>query len=225
MINLQSDDFEVLRNCVWDGPEGFPSKAILCPLYGRDLERLFRGILEVRDVTSAEAQNYLEELRQDGSTTMVTVTKVYVYIQSHCIDSFVLHTLLDKLLLTQDSFRFSDGTVCIATPSLSRSSLEWRAPAQCVWGDEEFSRNGLSLESKFAIRPIIEQRAPTAEPFFTGILNLRNAGINELLSDLALMQKKRRVGELKRVYRLYERIENDRRSYRKTIRHVSAFSG
>lgn len=89
-----------------------------------------------------------------------------------------------------------------------------------MWDDEEFSQNGLELESKTAIRRTIEQHASAAKAFFTDILKLPNAGIHELLADLALMQKKKR-DDPKRVHRLYERIENCRRRWPDTIMHVS----
>lgn len=96
----------------------------------------------------------------------------------------------------------------------------WKTPAQCVWDDEEFSQNELYLESKTTIRRIIEQHAPAAKAFFIEVLKLPNAGIHELLADLALMQENKR-DDPERVYRLYERIENCRRPWRDTIMYVS----
>lgn len=89
-----------------------------------------------------------------------------------------------------------------------------------MWDDEEFSQNGLELESKTAIRRTVEQHASAAKAFFTDILELPNAGIHELLADLALMQEKNR-DDPKRVLRLYERIENCRHRWPGIIRHVS----
>lgn len=128
--------------------------------------------------------------------------------------------MLNEMLLIENRFSVDDQTACIAVPSLPGSALEWKTPAQCVWDDEEFSQNGLELESKTAIRRIVEQHAPAAKAFFTDVLKLPSAGIHELLADLALMQKKKR-DDPKRVYRLYERIESCRHRWRDTIRHVS----
>lgn len=124
------------------------------------------------------------------------------------------------MLLIENRFSVDDRTACIALPPLSGSALEWKTPAQCVWDDDEFSQNKLELESKTAIRRTVEQHAPTAKAFFTDVLQLPNAGIDELLADLALMQSKKR-DDPKRVYRLYERIESHRRSWPKPITHVS----
>lgn len=110
-------------------------------------------------------------------------------------------------------------TACIAVPSSSGVGLEWKTPAQCVWGDDEFSQNGLVLESKIAVREIVEQHAPSAKPFFFEILSLQNAGIHELLADLALMQQKNSTN-LQQAHRLYERIESHRRAWPKTIKFV-----
>jgi hypothetical protein len=129
------------------------------------------------------------------------------------------HRLID-LLLIESRFSVDDETVCIAVPSLSGPGLEWKTPAQCVWDDEEFSQNEIELESKLAIRPILEDHMPTAKAFFTNVLKLSNAGIVELLDDLKLMQREER-DDPRRVYRLYERIESCRRHYSYQIKHVS----
>lgn len=110
---------------------------------------------------------------------------------------------------------------CIAVPSSSGSSLDWKTPAQCVWDDREFSANELELESKTTIRRIVEEHAPTVKGFFTDILKLRDAGIEELLADLVLMQKTEDC-EPGRVYRLYERIESCRRGRAQIITQVFA---
>ncbi|KAF2276420.1 uncharacterized protein EI97DRAFT_458354 [Westerdykella ornata] len=205
-VNLLNDEGERLKSCVWHGPKGFSSKPALQPVYGHELDRLFREILEVPNVTGAEAREYLQQLRDDKSTTMADVTEVYVFLQKHCADTFSV----------------DDQTACIAVPSLSGSPLEWKTPAHCVWDDDEFSQNELELESKTTIRRTIEHHAPTAKAFFTDVLKLPNAGIDELLADLALMQKRKR-DDPKRVHRLYERIESCRRRRPKPITHVKAF--
>lgn len=89
-----------------------------------------------------------------------------------------------------------------------------------MWDDIEFSQNGLELESKTAIRRSVEEHAPSTKAFFTDVLKLPNAGLGELLADLALMQEQNR-DDPKRVYRLYERIESCRRSRPKSIKQVS----
>lgn len=129
--------------------------------------------------------------------------------------------MLIKMLLIENRFSVDDQTACIAVPSLLGSALEWKTPAQCVWDDEEFSQNELELESKTAIRRTVEQHVPAAKAFFTNVLKLPDAGIDELLGDLAIMQKEKR-DDPKRVYRLYERIESCRRRYLHTIRQVFA---
>ena len=126
----------------------------------------------------------------------------------------------NEMMLIENSFSFDDKTPCIAVPSSSGSALEWKTPAQCVWGDDEFSQNELELESKTANRCVVEQHAPGAKGFFKDVLKLPNAGINELLADLTLMQKEKR-DDPKRVHRLYERIVSCRRGWSRTIMHVS----
>lgn len=117
----------------------------------------------------------------------------------------------DETLLIGNRFRVHGETACIALP-LSPWSLTWKTPVECVWDDSEFSQNELSLESKTAIRHIIEEHAPGTSAFFTNLLNLTDAGIHELLADLTLMQRMDR-DDPNRVYRLYERIESHRRSW------------
>lgn len=56
-------------------------------------------------------------------------------------------------------------------------------------------------------------------PFFTDVLELRDADIHELLADLVLMQEMKR-DDLKQVYRLYERIESCHRIYAQLIKHI-----
>jgi hypothetical protein len=128
--------------------------------------------------------------------------------------------MLVETSLIERRFNWDNTTRCIAVPSSSGSALKWKTPAQCVWGDDEFSQNELKLRSKTAIRRIIEQHAPKAKAFFTNILKLSNAGIDELLADLALMQKNNHNNPT-RVHRLYESIECCRRSWPKKIRQVS----
>jgi hypothetical protein len=118
------------------------------------------------------------------------------------------------------SCRFDGKPACVAIPSLSESAVTWITPVQCVWDDEEFLQNKIKLESKTALRSIVEQHMPAAKTFFTHILRLPNAGIHELLADLALMQATNRY-DSKRVHRIYERIESCRRTYSKTITYAS----
>ncbi|KUL87498.1 hypothetical protein ZTR_04598 [Talaromyces verruculosus] len=203
IINLPDLNWRFLDSCVWQGPKGFSSKPALHPVYGHELDRLFRKILKVPNATSAEVLEYLEQLRHDETATMTDVAEAYVFLQNHYADSFSVN----------------DHTVCIAVPSLAGSALEWKTPTQCVWDDEEFSENGLELESKTAIRHTIEQHAPAAKAFFVVVLKLPNAGVNELLADLALMQKEDR-DDPERVHQLYERIASCRRRWPHTIRHA-----
>lgn len=86
IINLPNRNSRFLDSCVWLGPKGFSSKPALCPIYGHELDRLFRDILKVPDVTSAEALEYLEELKHGESTTMTDVAEVYVFLQEHYAD-------------------------------------------------------------------------------------------------------------------------------------------
>jgi hypothetical protein len=86
-VNLPNREYEWLDSCVWQGPKGFSSKPALRPGYGHELDRLFRQILKVPNATSAEVQEYLEQLRHDESTTMADVTEVYVFLQNHCADT------------------------------------------------------------------------------------------------------------------------------------------
>lgn len=83
-INLPNEEFERLNNCAWQGPTSFLSKPVLRQVYGHELDRLFQGILKVPNVTSAEAQEYLRELRGDESATMADVAEVYVYLHKYC---------------------------------------------------------------------------------------------------------------------------------------------
>jgi hypothetical protein len=130
--------------------------------------------------------------------------------------------MLSEMLLIGNRLRINTQSLCIALPSSSGSTLEWKTPAQCVWGDDEFSQNGLELESKSAIRRIVEQHVPRTKAFFTEVIQLPDAGIDELLGDLALMQKNKR-DDSKRVYRLYERIESCRRSWPDKIKYVLTY--
>lgn len=92
-------------------------------------------------------------------------------------------------------------------------------PSECVWDDSEFSQNELQLQSKIAMQQIIEQHAPAAASFFTAIIKLPNAGIDELLGDLKLLQRDG-SDDSATVFRLYERIEVCRRSSVEKIKCV-----
>lgn len=125
-----------------------------------------------------------------------------------------------KLLLSKNRFTVHDETPCIAVPPSSGSILDWKTPAQCVWDDNEFRLNELELESKTSVRSTIENHAPATKAFFTEVLKLPNAGIDELLGDLALMEETKRDNP-KRVYRLYERLNSCHRVWPENITHVS----
>ncbi|USP80364.1 uncharacterized protein yc1106_07638 [Curvularia clavata] len=199
-VALLDGKSQYLTSCVWIAPKGFSSKPALFPIYGNELNRFFVDILGVPNVTSVEAQEYLEKLKGDLSTTLAQVMEVYVFLQTY-------HPY------TCD---FDDRDACIAVPSMRESNLEWKMPAECVWGDREFSENELQLESKTALRSIVRENIPDAEDFFTRILMLPNAGINELLTDLVFMQTENR-DDSKRVYQLYERIQYYCRSHEEII--------
>ena len=89
-------------------------------------------------------------------------------------------------------------------------------PSQCVWDDEEFLRNDLVLESKFAIRKVVMEHMPAARIFFDYILHLPNAGVADILADLELMAKGNRDSP-DRVHRLYGRLQALRRFLPSTI--------
>lgn len=82
-INIGNKGCDQLKKCVWDAPKGFPFKPVLRLVYGPELEPLFRDILEVPNVTSAEACKFLKHLQDDKSTTMADVIDVYVFLQNH----------------------------------------------------------------------------------------------------------------------------------------------
>lgn len=86
-VNLPNRKYKFLESCIWQGPKGFSSKPALRPVYGHELDRLFREILKVPNATSAEIQEYLEQLRHDESSTMADVIEVYVFLQNHCADT------------------------------------------------------------------------------------------------------------------------------------------
>ncbi|KAI7975524.1 hypothetical protein EIK77_005890 [Talaromyces pinophilus] len=87
VINLPNRNCRFLDSCVWQGPKGFSSKPALLPVYGHELDRLFRKILKVPNATSAEVLEYLEQLRHDETTTMTDVAEAYVFLQNHYADS------------------------------------------------------------------------------------------------------------------------------------------
>lgn len=124
------------------------------------------------------------------------------------------------MLLSRNRFIVDGETAFIAVPALSRPGLQWKSTAQCVWDDDEFTQNGLELESRIPIRSIMERHAPMAKAFFTEVLKLPDAGLGELLDDLALMQETTRDIP-KRVYLLYERVDSFRRHQPKQIKHVA----
>jgi hypothetical protein len=116
----------------------------------------------------------------------------------------------DWIKLIENSLSINGSSFCIAVPSPS-GKLQWKMPSQCVWRDTEFSENGLQLRSKLAMQPLIEHHAPDTIPFFTNILKLPDAGIDELLEDLKMLQQES-SDDAMLVFRLYERIQTHRRN-------------
>ncbi|PVH94635.1 putative heterokaryon incompatibility protein [Periconia macrospinosa] len=205
-IPFTDGTFRALEDCVWHGPRSYAHKPALYPIYRHELQRLFQDILNIPNMASEDSREYLLELGRNRSSTMADVIEIYVHIKAHCADTFTI----------------GNRVPYIAVPSEANSALEWKTRAECVWDDVEFSQNGLKMESKCAIRHIIEQNAPAARGFFTQLLKLPDAGVDELLDDLALMQEQNR-DEPSRVYMLYERIESYRRRYPKKIKCVSCW--
>lgn len=82
-VALHNDQSQSLTNCVWIAPRGFSSRPALFPIYGDELARFFVEILGVPNVTSVEAQEHLEQLKGDKSTTLKQVAEVYVFLQTH----------------------------------------------------------------------------------------------------------------------------------------------
>ncbi|RFU23945.1 hypothetical protein B7463_g12390, partial [Scytalidium lignicola] len=193
VIALLDGTFVSASNCVYHAPQGFRAKPSLFAIYGDGLSNLFQNVLDIRIASSTEALAYLQQLRSNSSTTMQTVSSVYEYLQY-----YFQRCAIDP------------GSHVIAIPS-ALGSLEWKTPSECVWDDSEFSQNELQLRSKIAMRQIIEQHAPIAILFFTTIIKLQNAGIDELLSDLELLQRDG-SDDSATIFRLYERIETYHRS-------------
>ena len=115
-----------------------------------------------------------------------------------------------ELLLINNSLSIDSSSCCIAVPSTS-GKLQWKTPSECVWRDTEFSENGLQLRSKLAVQPLIDLHAPDTSPFFTNILKLPDAGIDELLGDLKMLQQES-SDDVMLVFLFYERIQTHRRN-------------
>lgn len=85
--------------CVWYGLRDTRSKAALYPVYGRELEKLFKNILGVPNATSAEVRECLARLMTDTTTTMAQVTEVHLFLQTHCAQSLVQHSIVIDISL------------------------------------------------------------------------------------------------------------------------------
>jgi hypothetical protein len=83
LVKLPNHKFALLESCVWHGPKGFSSKPALLPVYGYELNHLFRTILEVPNATATEAGVHLLQLRENNSTTMADVAEAYLFLQEH----------------------------------------------------------------------------------------------------------------------------------------------
>ncbi|KAF2104912.1 hypothetical protein NA57DRAFT_51704 [Rhizodiscina lignyota] len=202
VIATPSGNFVSASNCVYHAPHAYSSKPSLFSIYGSDLTDLFQRVLDIRSATEHEVFELLQQLRSDPSTTMLTVANVYMYLQSYGTQSTV-----------HNHFCLS---LSIAVPSDS-GSLTWKLPFQCVWGDHEFSQNGLHLRSRISLQHIMERYLSDAVSFFTGILRIPNAGIDDLLGDLRLLQQEH-SDDASTIFRLYERITAHCRSSRNEIR-------
>jgi hypothetical protein len=84
---LPGQEFANLKDCVWNGPQGFSSKPALLPVYDDELAQLFKQILKVPDVTTEEILEYLKQLKDDKTTTMTDVVEAYVFLHENCKDS------------------------------------------------------------------------------------------------------------------------------------------
>jgi hypothetical protein len=126
---------------------------------------------------------------------------------------------IDYALLIENRWEVEDELEFLAVP-ISKSRFEWKSRAQCVWSDDEFSQNGLHLKSKIAIRDSVKKHARAAECFFTEYLGIPDAGIEEMLDDLKLMQEQR-CNDTERIHCLYKRIESFSRKHSEAIKYVS----
>jgi len=124
--------------------------------------------------------------------------------------------LVKPLTLIRSSLNGS--SLCIAIPT-ENGALEWKTPSQCVWDDAEFTQNGLNLQSKVSMKKLIEQHTPNATHFFTDLLKIPDAGIDELLEDLRLLQQAL-SNDSKTVFLLYERIQTHCRSSAAKVKYI-----
>lgn len=84
VVNTSDNNSNCLDDCIWQGPEGFSRKAVLAPVYGHELHRLFREILDVKNMSSDDALEHLHDLRHRTSPTMEEIAKVYALIRKLC---------------------------------------------------------------------------------------------------------------------------------------------
>ena len=80
-----------------------------------------------------------------------------------------------------------------------------------MWDAQEFSLNNLQLRTKVVMQRVVSSSYPNTEDstvpsFFTDVVKLPNAGIDELLDDLRLMQRDQ-SDDSTVIYRLYEVIQ------------------
>lgn len=95
-IALLYSDVEGLESCVWHGPKDSLVKPALWPVYGDELDRLFRKILRVPNATSIDALEHMDQLRSDDSTTIADVTDIYVFLQKYHADTYVECSVLNE---------------------------------------------------------------------------------------------------------------------------------
>jgi hypothetical protein len=212
------DDF------VWNAPPGFASKPCLKLIYGQELEYVFCNMLDVQNASIDDVICDFIMYGKKGCSGIEAATPVYEYLQALCVNSYVCFFVRFFQQRANCLFSSENTRKCrekfksyslIATTS-GNGGLIWEKSPHCVWRNACGSTN-LKLKSKKALSG---HYSATLTFFFTSVHQIRDAGLEEFLADLKLMQEAGSVDE-ESVKSFYKLIQSSASENYDIVRYVA----
>jgi len=96
-------------------------------------------------------------------------------------------------------------------------SFSWKKPSDCVWSNEAFRKTTLKLKSKAALSADYNKNLVY---FFTNVLEIRDAGLEEFIADLQLLRTNESTDEAT-VQILYKLIQSSASDNENLVRYAA----
>jgi hypothetical protein len=199
---------------VWDAPPGFTKKSSLLQLYGNELSKLFKRILGVPNASLDDTIEHIAGMSEVNTKDLKPAIGAYMFLQ----DELPRHGSKLNKFMQKCQEEFSRRPL-IAIPNFGRF-IVWKRTSECVWKTSElFESNHINLRCKAILHVAYpEVNLHEVEYFFTQILGISDAGLEEFLQELELLRKEdSHDGRLiKRIYKCLAKLQYSKSNERLT---------